>query len=82
MCVCVCACARAYVFVLYLWQTAEHGREAAERFADTIVSGIYGGNARHLSMRACFPSLVALEQQYGSVILGAPPSLSLSVTLR
>jgi oxygen-dependent protoporphyrinogen oxidase len=46
------------------------GREAAELFADALVTGIQGGDPRQLSMAACFPRVVALEQQYGSIIRG------------
>lgn len=46
------------------------GREAADLFADALVTGIQGGDPRRLSMAACFPRIVALEQQYGSIIRG------------
>jgi oxygen-dependent protoporphyrinogen oxidase len=46
------------------------GRELAERIMDPMVAGIYGGRAADLSVSAIFPKLTALEQKYGSVILG------------
>jgi len=46
------------------------GREAADVFADALVTGIQGGDPRQLSMAACFPRIVALEQHYGSIIRG------------
>jgi oxygen-dependent protoporphyrinogen oxidase len=46
------------------------GREAAEVFADALVTGIHAGDPALLSVRAAFPHLHALEQQYGSVLKG------------
>lgn len=46
------------------------GREVANLFADALVTGIQGGDPRQLSMAACFPRLVALEHQYGSIMRG------------
>jgi oxygen-dependent protoporphyrinogen oxidase len=42
----------------------------AERLLDPMASGIFGGDIRHLSMRACFRMLVDLEQRHGSVVRG------------
>jgi protoporphyrinogen/coproporphyrinogen III oxidase len=46
------------------------GREAAEVLADALVTGIYAGDPEVLSLRACFPRLAAMEQEYGSVLRG------------
>jgi oxygen-dependent protoporphyrinogen oxidase len=46
------------------------GREAAEVLADALVTGIHAGDPALLSMRAAFPRLAALEEQYGSVLRG------------
>jgi oxygen-dependent protoporphyrinogen oxidase len=46
------------------------GREVAEVLADAFVTGIHAGDPRLLSVRASFPRLVALEEQYGSVLKG------------
>jgi oxygen-dependent protoporphyrinogen oxidase len=46
------------------------GAEAAERIAAPLRGGIYAGDVRELSLRATFPQLADLEQDYGSVILG------------
>jgi oxygen-dependent protoporphyrinogen oxidase len=46
------------------------GRAAAEVFADALVTGIYAGDPALLSVRACFPRLVAFEEQHGSVLKG------------
>lgn len=47
------------------------GKEFAQRIIDPMVAGIYGGRASELSVSAIFPKLVALEEKYGSVSLGA-----------
>jgi oxygen-dependent protoporphyrinogen oxidase len=46
------------------------GREAAEVFADALVTGIHAGDPALLSVRAAFPRLTALEAQYGSILKG------------
>lgn len=46
------------------------GAEAADLFADALVTGIHAGDPKLLSVRATFPRLVALEQQYGSIMKG------------
>ena len=45
------------------------GKEAA-LFADALVTGIYAGDPAQLSTRACFPRLVALEEEHGSIFKG------------
>ncbi len=46
------------------------GREAAEVFADALVTGIHGGDPALLDVRAAFPRLAALEASAGSVVRG------------
>jgi oxygen-dependent protoporphyrinogen oxidase len=46
------------------------GGEVADVFADALVTGIYAGDPARLSMRACFPRIVTLEEEHGSVIKG------------
>jgi oxygen-dependent protoporphyrinogen oxidase len=46
------------------------GREAVERLADPLLSGIYGGDATELSARTVLPRLVEMEAQYGSLTRG------------
>ncbi len=46
------------------------GNEAADVFADALVSGIYAGDPKLLSLPACFPRLAELERAYGSVVKG------------
>jgi oxygen-dependent protoporphyrinogen oxidase len=46
------------------------GAEVADVVADAIVTGIHAGDPKLLSVKATFPQLVDLEQQYGSVMRG------------
>jgi oxygen-dependent protoporphyrinogen oxidase len=46
------------------------GAESAEVLADALVTGIYAGDPKMLSLRACFPRLAKMEEEYGSVLLG------------
>jgi oxygen-dependent protoporphyrinogen oxidase len=47
------------------------GREAFERMAEPLLSGIYAGDADQLSLLSTFPRLREMEQLYGSVIKAA-----------
>lgn len=44
------------------------GREAASVMVDSMVSGVFAGDARALSLRACFPKMWELEREYGSLV--------------
>lgn len=44
------------------------GREAADVLIDPMVSGIFGGNARELSLEACFPKMRQMEIEHGSLV--------------
>jgi oxygen-dependent protoporphyrinogen oxidase len=46
------------------------GREAVERLADPLLSGIFGGDATQLSARTVLPRLVEMEAEYGSLTRG------------
>jgi oxygen-dependent protoporphyrinogen oxidase len=46
------------------------GTEAARVFADALVTGIFAGDPELLSVRASFPRLVGLEEDYGSLLKG------------
>lgn len=46
------------------------GTEAADVFADALVTGIHGGDPKLLSVAAAFPRLPAMERDAGSVIRG------------
>jgi len=44
------------------------GLAAAETFVDPMVSGVYGGLARELSLPACFPIMREMEKRYGGLV--------------
>jgi oxygen-dependent protoporphyrinogen oxidase len=46
------------------------GREAADVFADALVTGIHAGDPELLDVRAAFPRVAAMEREHGSVIVG------------
>jgi len=46
------------------------GREAADVLIDAMVSGVFGGDPRRLSIASAFPAVVALERAHGSLIRG------------
>ena len=47
------------------------GREATETLVDALQAGIFAGDPERLSARSAFPSLVALERQHRSLLVGA-----------
>jgi oxygen-dependent protoporphyrinogen oxidase len=50
--------------------TRRAGNQAAEVFADALVTGIHGGDPNQLSVSAAFPRLPMMEREAGSVIRG------------
>jgi oxygen-dependent protoporphyrinogen oxidase len=46
------------------------GREAVDRLADPLLSGIFGGDSAQLSARTVLPRLVEMESEYGSLTRG------------
>jgi protoporphyrinogen/coproporphyrinogen III oxidase len=44
-----------------------YGREMVDRLADPLLSGIYGGEAANLSVRAVLPRFVEMERTHGSL---------------
>ena len=42
----------------------------AEDVFDPMVTGIFGGSSREISVKLAFPKLVAMEKEYGSVVKG------------
>lgn len=44
------------------------GLAAAETFVDPMVSGVFGGVARELSLPACFPVMREMEVRYGGLV--------------
>lgn len=46
------------------------GPEVLERVAAPLLSGVFGGDVRKLSVRAVMPGFVEMERKYGSLIAG------------
>jgi oxygen-dependent protoporphyrinogen oxidase len=46
------------------------GREALERAAQPMISGVYTADPEKLSLRATMPQFIEMEERYGSVIRG------------
>jgi len=46
------------------------GREAVDRLADPLLSGIYGGDATQLSAQTVLPAMVKMEAEHGSLCRG------------
>lgn len=44
------------------------GAEAARVMVDSMVSGVFAGNARKLELRAAFPRMTELEADYGGLV--------------
>lgn len=44
------------------------GAEVLDRVAAPLLSGVFGGDVRRLSVRAVMPGFVAMEREYGSLI--------------
>lgn len=53
-----------------VWAFAKRrlGTEAADFLVDAIVTGIYGGDPKALSVNSAFPRMRELERDYGSII--------------
>jgi protoporphyrinogen/coproporphyrinogen III oxidase len=43
------------------------GKAFAETLLDPMVKGIFGGDSRQLSLEACFPKMVTMEQEHGGL---------------
>ena len=44
-----------------------YGPEMVERLADPLLSGVYGGEASQLSVRAVLPRFAEMEAKHGSL---------------
>jgi oxygen-dependent protoporphyrinogen oxidase len=53
---------------IFDFATRRIGREAAEAMIGPMVSGIFGGDARKLSLKACFPIMREMEEEHGSLV--------------
>jgi oxygen-dependent protoporphyrinogen oxidase len=47
-----------------------YGQEVVDRLADPLLSGVYGGDADSLSVRAVLPRFADMERKYGSLSRG------------
>lgn len=52
---------------VYAFGARRLGETFSQLFLDPMVSGIYGGDARQVNLRAAFPRIYELEQKYGSL---------------
>jgi len=52
-----------------IWDFAARriGKEAADTLVGPMVSGVFGGDAKQLSLEHCFPRMAAMERDYGSL---------------
>ena len=52
-----------------IWNFAARriGREAADTLVGPMVSGVFGGDAKRLSLAHCFPRMAAMERDHGSL---------------
>ena len=52
-----------------IWEFAARriGREAADTLVAPMVSGVYGGDAKALSLAHCFPKMAEMEREYGGL---------------
>jgi oxygen-dependent protoporphyrinogen oxidase len=55
---------------IYDFVSRRFSPQVAETFFDPLISGIYAGNIRELSVKACFPFLKEWETKHGSVLKG------------
>lgn len=55
---------------VYEFASRRFNPEIANLFFDPLISGIYAGNMRKLSIRSAFPSIYQLEKRYGSILKG------------
>jgi protoporphyrinogen/coproporphyrinogen III oxidase len=55
---------------VYEFMTRRLGTEVTEAFIDPLVSGIYAGDTRRLSIRSCFPEAYRMEKEEGSLVKG------------
>jgi len=52
---------------IYEFGVRRLGREFAEIFLDPMVKGVFGGDARRISLAAAFPRMVELERDHGGL---------------
>jgi oxygen-dependent protoporphyrinogen oxidase len=52
---------------IHAFATRRIGREAADVLVGSMVSGVFAGDARALSLRACFPKMWQMEADHGGL---------------
>jgi oxygen-dependent protoporphyrinogen oxidase len=52
---------------VFEFATRRIGREAAEVLVDAMVTGVFAGDSRRLSLPAAFPKMREMEERYGSL---------------
>lgn len=50
------------------WVTRRLGRRVADTLIDAMVSGVYAGDVKALSLRAAFPRIAEMEERYGGLL--------------
>lgn len=55
---------------IYDFAARRIGHGAARMFVDPMVSGVFGGVAKELSLPSCFPIMRELEVEYGGLVKG------------
>lgn len=55
---------------IYSFVNRRFGHAISELFFDPLMSGIYAGDIKQLSIKSCLPFLQTLEQQHGSILRG------------
>jgi len=55
---------------VYSFFQRRFGKEIADYMSDPLCRGIFGGDARELSLKSCFPILHEYEENHGSVVRG------------
>jgi oxygen-dependent protoporphyrinogen oxidase len=53
-----------------IWNFAARriGPEAADNLVSALVVGVFGGDARQLSLAHCFPNMAAMEREHGGLV--------------
>ena len=59
-----------------------YGAEMVDRLADPLLSGVYGGEAAQLSVRAVLPRFAEMEAKYGSLARGMLAAAQEAETIR
>jgi oxygen-dependent protoporphyrinogen oxidase len=52
---------------VHAFATRRIGRQAADALVDAMVSGVFAGDSRRLSLRSTFPRMHAMESEHGSL---------------